>query len=106
MEKYKNKLEKERANLLKELGKETRPEDFGSDIDHYDEEADEAEEFSNQLAIGQSLKERISEIDHALSKIKTGKYGVCETCGLEIEEEILELSPESRFCKRCKLENK
>jgi DnaK suppressor protein len=99
---YKNKLEKERADLLKELEKDSKPADFGSDIDHYDEEADEAEEFSNQLALGQTIKERVNDIDHALSKIENGGYGICEKCGMEIEEGVLDLSPESRFCKRCK----
>lgn len=97
---YKNKLEKERAGLLRQIGGE-KPEDFGGDVD-LDEEADEVESFGTKLAIDHDLKERISEIDTALDKIRKGNYGKCENCGKEISEEILNISPESKFCKDCK----
>lgn len=100
--KYKEKLEKERMLLVAEIKKNEKPPDFGSDIDHFDEETDEAEEFGNQLAIAQDLKNRLSEVDLALGKIQTGKYGTCEKCGGKIETEILDIDPESRLCKRCK----
>ena len=86
-----------------EIKQAEKPVDFGSDVDSFDEEADEAEEVSNQLAIANDLKGRLSEIDIALAKIASGKYGVCEKCGEAIEEEILDIDPESRFCKKCKL---
>ena len=106
IETYKKKLEEERAKLMKELGDTKKHEDFGEGVGHSDEEADEAESLGEHLAIGQSFKERISEIDAALNKIIEGKYGACEKCGKKIEEEILNLSPESRFCHNCKKENK
>lgn len=102
VEEYKKRLEKERALLTAEIKKNEKPPDFGSDVDHFDEETDEAEEFGNQLAIAQDLKNRLGEIDVALSKIQTGKYGVCEGCGREIEAGILDVDPESRLCKHCK----
>ena len=100
---YKVKLEKERLLLLAEIKKDERPVDFGSDTDHFDEETDEAEEFGNQLAMAQGLKNRLDEIDLALSKIRSGGYGICEKCGKEIEVAILDVAPESRLCKDCKL---
>lgn len=100
---YKKILEEERERLIAEIKKSEKGEDFGSDIDHGDEEADEAESLSEKLAIGQDYRERVSEIDAALSKIEKGTYGKCEKCGGEIEEEVLNASPESRFCKKCKL---
>lgn len=100
--KYKNALEKEKGEVLQELKKEQTPEDFGSDIDHYDEETDESEDFSNKMAASQDLKERLNAIDSALEKIRAGKYGWCENCGKNIEEKILAVDPESRFCKDCK----
>jgi len=106
IEKYKNELNAERAKLLAELEKENQPVDFGSDIDHNDEEANEAEELGNQLSLGQSTKDRISDIDRALGKIEKGEYGICESCKTEIEEKVLNVSPESRFCSHCKPKNK
>ena len=103
LKEYKNKLEKERMLILEEIKKSEKPTDFGSDIDHLDEEADEAEELGNQLAIAQDLKIRLDDIEAALEKIRTGKYGICEKCGKEIEEEVLDVDPESRLSKGCKL---
>lgn len=99
----KKKLEKERVLILTEIKQTEKPVSFGSDIDHFDEEVDQTEEVGNQLAIGQDLKNRLGEIDIALGKIQSGKYGVCEKCGKEIEAEVLDIDPESRFCKNCKL---
>ncbi len=101
-EEYKKKLEKERQKLIDELMKEETPEDFGGDTDHFDEEADEAEALGDKLALGQVTRGRINEIDVALNKIQEGRYGVCEKCGKQIEDEVLNISPESRYCRNCK----
>jgi len=97
---YKNKLERERILLLAEIKRNETPDDFGSDTD---DESDETENFGNQLAMVHGLKDRLNEIDIALSKIQSKEYGVCEKCGGKIEEEILDTDPESRYCKKCKL---
>ena len=99
---YKSRLETEKARLFAEIKRNETPENFGSDTEDNSEEANEAEEFGNQLAANQALKERVSEIDSALNKIEIGKYGVCETCGGMISEKILEIVPESRLCENCK----
>jgi len=102
IEEYKKKLEGERAKLIKEIGEDQKPQDFGADIDHSDEESNEAESLGNQLAEAQDLKERVNDIDRALGKIRAGKYGICEKCGKKIEEKVLDISPESRLCRNCK----
>ena len=101
-EEYKKNLEKERKILIDALAKDEKIEDFGSDVDGFDEEKNEAEQIGNQLAAGQTLKERISEIDTAINKILEGKYGICEKCGDKISDDVLRVSPESRLCKNCK----
>ena len=98
------KLEQERAKLLTDIAETEKPEDFGSDVDDFDEVKNEVESFGNRLAMAQTLKARVSEIDSALRRIASGVYGVCETCGKKIEEKILEISPESRLCQSCKKE--
>jgi DnaK suppressor protein len=103
LKKYKTELEKERGLLFIEIKNDEQPADFGSDIDHSDEKTDQTEELSNHLVASQDLKNRLDEIDVALSKIHSGKYGVCEKCGTTIEKEVLDVAPESRFCKNCKL---
>lgn len=102
IQEYKQRLETERSILINELMKEETPEDFGDDTGNPDEETDEAESLGNKLSLGQVTRGRINEIDAALNRIVENKYGICEKCGGEIEDEVLALSPESRFCKNCK----
>ncbi len=99
---YKEKLEEQKQALIGQLEAEDKPENFGSDVDSLDEEANEAQEFANQQAIGQTLRDRISEIDSALNKILSNKYGSCENCGKEISAEVLDVIPESKLCEDCK----
>lgn len=106
IKKLKEKLEnskKEFESRLKKL--ETAPE-LGDDIDHFEEEADEAEEFTTNIGISQAHKERLRDIKRALDKIesqkKGEKYGVCEKCGKEIGFKLLNIDPESRYCQKCK----
>lgn len=89
--------------MLEEIKQTEKPQNFGDDVDGYEEETDEAEEIGNQLAVGRDFKKRLDEIDVALSKIHNGTYGICEKCGREIESEILTLSPETPLCKECKI---
>lgn len=100
---YRQKLEDERKKLLQAVGEENKSPDFGSDIeDTSSEEADEAEEFGNNLSVAAAYKERISEIDLALSKITKGEYGVCEQCRGPIGAMVLDVVPESKLCETCK----
>jgi RNA polymerase-binding transcription factor DksA len=100
---HKKKLEDERRLLVEEIKRNEKPVDLGIDIVRFEEESDEAEEVSTQLAIAGDLKNRMDDINNALQKIGTGKYGICEKCGEPIEEEILNIDPESRFCKKDKV---
>jgi len=99
---YKKRLEKERLLLTEEVKRTEKPVDLGVDVVRPEEESDTSEEVGNQLAITGDLKNRLDDIENALEKIETGKYGVCEKCGEHIEEEILNIDPESRFCKKDK----
>ena len=99
IDQYKQILEKERLFLLAEIKKDEVPENFGDDLD---DESEETENFGNELAMSSGLKDRLDKIDLAISKIQQETYGICEKCGGEIEEEILDTDPESRYCKKCK----
>jgi DnaK suppressor protein len=93
------KLEAEKIVLEKELAKLNQPIDMGDDIDSFDEEADEATEFSANAGMIQTLKSRYHSIQEALAKIVAGSFGVCEQCNKPIEVEILNINPESHLCK-------
>ena len=64
--------------------------------------ADEVEEYSTLLPIEYSLELRLKNINLALEKIEKSIYGNCEKCGKEIDEKRLKISPEARFCLKCK----
>lgn len=99
----KAKLEKTQAELQSEIKKLEIAPDYGHDTDHFEEAAEEVEEFSKNMGIEQTFKERLNDVAHALSKIAAGTYGACEKCHKEIELKILEIDPESRFCRECKI---
>lgn len=99
---YKRKLEREQALLLAEIKQSEKPVDFGHETENPDEETDASEEVGNQMAVVEDLKRRLEEVNAALGKMRAGTYGTCEECGKEIETAILDIDPESRFCKNCK----
>ncbi len=99
---FKKNLEEEREGVLERLRNIDTSKDFGSDIDAFDEETDETEEFGNAEGIKLVLEEKLRSVDRALEKIEDGSYGVCEKCKKEVEIELLRIAPESHFCKSCK----
>jgi len=48
------------------------------------------------------IKDQLGDIEIAMTKFETGKYGLCETCGKPIESARLELLPAARQCMNCK----
>jgi DnaK suppressor protein len=46
-------------------------------------------------------KEEIEEMEHALNKMSTGCYGVCELCGKSIPIKRLRILPATRLCLHC-----
>ena len=104
MKKFKSFLEKEKEGLEKDI-KKLKNVSFGKDIDSGDEETDEVEEKTANVALLNVLEERLSGIDKALGKIDAGTYGICEKCGEEISIKLLQVNPESKLCQKCKLQN-
>jgi DnaK suppressor protein len=99
---FKEILLKNRGSIEEGLEKLKKSLDFGSDVNSSDEETDESEEFSNYISIKRSLEARLDKINQALKKIEENAYGVCDKCGEEISEDVLEANPASALCKKCK----
>ncbi|MBI2054676.1 MAG: hypothetical protein HYT39_01100 [Candidatus Sungbacteria bacterium] len=109
----KQALEAEKTRLEKSLaGFATRdkkdPENWGvkypdmtsrgiSKEDLTDENADEVEEFDALLETEDALEDRLREVNRALQKIDTDKYGLCEKCSEPIPMERLSANPAARF---------
>jgi len=50
------------------------------------------------------LTKRIVQICKALTRMKLGKYGICESCGKMIDTERLAINPEATTCVKCQKE--
>jgi DnaK suppressor protein len=72
----------------------------------FDEESGEggtvAVDRERDLALSAQALEAVAEIDAALDKIASGKYGICENCGQLIAKARLEALPYARLCIACK----
>jgi DnaK suppressor protein len=109
---YKLKLEEEKKLLEDELGsigkldKETGeweavPEEQTSPEADESDMADRTEDFGERSATTSALDARLDDINDALTKIEGGIYGMCESCGKQIEEDRLGANPAARTCKSC-----
>ncbi len=82
-------------------GWETKMPPFNAGTGNLEEEADEVEEFSTNLALSNNLVSTLQDINLALEKIKKGEYGICEKCGKPIPQARLEVYPQARQCTKC-----
>ena len=58
-------------------------------------------ERSENLALIESTRERLTEVDAALASMDEGTYGTCSDCGDPIPEARLEARPLSVTCVSC-----
>ncbi len=56
------------------------------------------------LSIAETKRDRLIQIEDAIRRLEEGKYGFCERCGKEIEEERLKVLPFATYCRRCQEE--
>ena len=52
-------------------------------------------------ALLEQLKERVTDIEHALSAVAGDEYGICEQCGQPIHPDRLAVLPGARMCIGC-----
>ncbi len=110
IEEFKNRLEKEKEELLNEIQKIAikTGNDFEAketttntdDVSDVVDQADEFENFNNNEAILKELEKRLDRVDEALVRITTGVYGKCIECGGEIENSRLLANPAAKRCKK------
>jgi DnaK suppressor protein len=71
---------------------------FADPNDRATQESDMALELRNK----DRERKLIKKIDETLSKIDSGDYGYCESCGVEIGLKRLEARPTASLCIDCK----
>lgn len=86
----------------KEIGKEDPFADPSRVNDNAapDIEADEQFGHARTSAINKELNRGMIQIRKALTRIKLGKYGICEECGQMIDTDRLMVYPEATLCKK------
>jgi len=72
-------------------------------LDNASPDTDAAEQFGHARtsAIKTELSKRIIQTRKALTRIKIGKYGLCEDCGKMIDTDRLIVYPEATKCVKC-----
>ncbi len=105
LQKYRTLLLKEREKLTKYLKKQVEEEKRLGDEWNSPKDFEEWAYFTyveNDLSIKARQKlSRLKEVNEALKRLEDGKFGICESCGGNIEPERLELIPWTRYCSKC-----
>ena len=100
----KKKLLKQRQDLLTEAG-QTLNTKITTEKETFPDPTDQAvAELDNNFLLRLRGREQklLKKIDEAISRIDTGTYGVCESCGGEISIKRLEARPVTTLCIECK----
>ena len=115
--KYKQQLLEEKQNLTNLIGEMKDNTVFGNTTNHTSEKytSGELSSYDNHLAdIGTEVymqdmqnsltiheQGRLRNIENALYKIENGTYGICVECHKQIDEERLDILPETSLCSYC-----
>ncbi len=65
---------------------------------------DQVEHFENQVKAN-FIQKQVVQIRKALTRLKLGKYGICERCGQMIDTDRLAINPETTICMKCAQED-
>jgi len=95
-----------KLHTLEKRKKEITKEDPFTDVSRVDDnaaadtEADEQFGHARTSAINKEISKSIINIRKALTRIKIGKYGICEDCGQMIDTDRLIAFPETTLCAK------
>ena len=103
LEHFKNILLNWRQELMEEVDRTVgHMKEEATNLPDPNDRATQAEEFSLELRTRDRERKLIRKIDKTLEKIKTGDYGYCEACGVEIGIPRLEARATAELCIDCK----
>ena len=100
------KFLQDRLNQLTARRQEVENDDPFNDTSRLEDNAspdsDAAEQFGHarSSAIREQLDRRIIQTRKALTRLKIGKYGICEDCGQMIDTDRLMVYPDATLCAR------
>ncbi len=103
-----NKFLKDELKKLSLRKKEAKSNDPFNDTSRISDNAaidtDAAEQFGHARneAILRHLEAKTIQVRKALTRVRIGKYGICEKCGKFIDTKRLMTFPETTVCVNCK----
>ncbi|HEY6874672.1 MAG TPA: TraR/DksA C4-type zinc finger protein [Geobacteraceae bacterium] len=53
------------------------------------------------LAVADIRRQELTGMDEAMGRLEQGTYGICEECGVEIDEKRLAVAPLAPYCIDC-----
>ncbi len=103
IEHFRTVLRTWKAELLEEASRTLShmQDDAGNPSDQNDRATLE-EEFNLELLTRERERKLIDKINEALTRLETGEYGYCASCGVEIGLKRLEARPTATLCIDCK----
>lgn len=106
IERLRKVLIRQRDEIIKKT-QDTMDNDSEFDKDELPDEIDHASfEYNQSLTLRLRDREQylLNKIVKALKRIEEGTYGVCESCGEDIDLRRLEARPVATLCIKCKEE--
>lgn len=103
IERLRNHLERSRIDLRKSIDR-AKVEGQAIVKEDVDDIADLAERaYTKESLFGQSQHARVllRMVEEALARIREGSFGLCISCGNEINQKRLEAVPWARYCIDC-----
>ncbi len=77
---------------------EAKREDLDTDKADELETAEDLEEMEGHESIAAKLQQRLGDLKHALERVASGSYGICEVCKKPIEAGRLNANPAASTC--------
>ncbi len=59
-------------------------------------------EREHEMSLANNARDMVEQVQHALHRIETGTYGICENCGKPIGKHRLQAFPRATLCLVCK----
>jgi DnaK suppressor protein len=110
IKKFKSELETERERLIAVIAEHekemeaARSSETAADRSSDPENADAGSmrlEYAKELSIERNAADLLHKVEHALRRIESGGYGICEVCGEPIPVARLEVLPYATTCVTC-----
>jgi len=94
---------RELVREIREMGADPASEAISFEADAgFSDRSHSTEERARTLAVLETLRSNLHDVDRAIAKLEAGSYGVCDRCGRPIGAERLEAIAWAVLCIDCK----